>query len=229
MLGGYADAVGRKFLDRQNKLVTRLSPVGRQLNSQDETTLNANCVILAWFEEVYRSRLVSPGLDILLRLANVKGLISGVQSDMVQDISQLSSAFAVDAKGLFKFKSDPILNPTFEGSTDVGGADADMIVDKALMEFKCTSKLDAPKLRDAALQLLGYMLLDYDGEYDVSDLLVYLPRQRFFWRIPLWKLVLAPEAVQEILKRGDTPKTEEVSEQLRKRRLEFRTVAKSRK
>jgi len=226
MLDGKAGGVGRKFLDHQNKLVTRLSPVGRQLNSKDETTLNINCVILAWFEQVYRSRgHVWPALDILLRQATVEGLISGVQLDMVQDISQLSSAFAADAKGLFK--PDPILNPMFEGSPDVGGADADMIIDKTLIEFKCTLKLEAPELRKYALQLLGYVLLDYGGEYAVSDLLVHLPRQRFSWRMPLWKLVLAPQVVQEILKRGDTPEAEEVSEQLRKRRLEFRTVAKS--
>jgi hypothetical protein len=225
MLGGKAGAVGRKFLDHQNELVARLCPVGRQLNREDETSLNTNCVILAWFEQVYRSRRVSSEFDTLLRRSKVEGLISGVRSEMVQDISQLSSAFVADAQELFK--SNSILNPTFEGSPDVGGADADMIVDKTLIEFKCTSKLDASELRKDALQLLGYVLLDYGGKFAVSDLLVYLPRQRFSWRMPIWKLVLAPEAVQEILKHGDTPKMEEVSEQLRERRLEFRKVTKS--
>ncbi len=225
MLVGNAGRVGRKFLDHHNNLIAHLSPVGCQLNSEDETALNTNCVILAWFESVYRSGAVFPEFDLLLRRVKVDDLISAVQPDVVQDITQLSSAFASDARGLFK--PDPILNPTFQGSLDVGGADADMIVDKAIIEFKCTSNVDAPKLRDTALQLLGYVLLDYSGKYAVSDLLIYLPRQRFSWRRPLWQFVLAPEVVQETLKRGDAPKTSVVVEQLRKRRAEFRKVARS--
>jgi len=73
-----------------------------------------------------------------------------------------SAAFASDAADLFKVTA--VLNPTFKGSTGIGGADADIIVDKTLIEFKCTAKADGRKLHEGALQLLGYVLLDYSDE-----------------------------------------------------------------
>jgi hypothetical protein len=176
MLPGGLGTLGRKFLDHQNELVARLNPAEHQLNEHDEAALNINCVVLALFEQIYRAGEIFPPLDSLSKRAKIADLIEIVQPDMVQDISQLSTAFASDAKGLFKLNA--ILNPKFQGSSDVGGADADIIVDKTIIDFKCTSKVDATALRNAALQLLGYVLLDYDGEYGVSDLMVYLPRQR---------------------------------------------------
>ena len=111
-----------------------------------------------------------------MQRTSVEDLLSAVQPDIVRDISQLSTAFASDAGALFN--SDAILNPTFSGSVDIGGGDADLIVRGTIIDFKCTLKIDAAKLREAALQLLGYVLLDYDNKYAISDILVYLPRQR---------------------------------------------------
>ena len=225
-LDGKARTVGRRFVDYQNGLVARLSPVDRQLDSEDESDLNTGCVILAWFEQIFRTGEISPEFDRLLRQGEVDALIAAVKQNVVQDISQLSTAFATDAKHLFNL--DSILNPTFKGSLDVDGADADIIVDKMLIDFKCTSEVDAKKLRSAALQLLGYVLLDYDGEYAISDLVVYFPRQRSSWRAPLWHFVLPPADVIHALSRGNIEGTETLMKRrLRKLRQDFRKIAQS--
>jgi hypothetical protein len=225
MLGGKAGKVGRRFLDHHNEFVGRLAPVGRQLGTEDEAALNTNCVTLAWFEQVFRINAVFPEFDSLLKRGKVEDLVAGVQPEMINDISQLSTAFASDAKALFK--ANAILNPTFLGSRDIAG-DADIIVDNTIIDFKCTAKTDASKLRDAAYQLLGYVLLDYDNEYAISDLMVYLPRQRDSWRVPLWHFVLAPADVSLLLTRKDAANVDAlVTERLRERRKEFRKIVRS--
>ncbi|MGH7111617.1 MAG: hypothetical protein ACREFK_14460 [Stellaceae bacterium] len=226
MAGSKAGKIASRFFDYHDNLVARLNPVARQLGDDDETALNTGCVVLAWFEQIYRTGRIFPPLDVLLEKENVEDLLTAVPPEVVQDIGQLSAAFASDAKHLFK--PNPILNPTFSGSLDIGGADADIIVDKILIEFKCTSKIDVSKLRAAALQLLGYVLLDYDGKYTISDLMVYLPRQRASWRVPLWHLVLPPAEVILATARGNTEGSETLlGKRLRKLRREFRSVAKS--
>ena len=223
MLGGGLGTLGRKFLDYQNELIGRLKPAEHQLNDHDEATLNIGCVILAFFEQIYRAGHIFPPLDSLPKRAQLSDLIATVQPDMIQDIGQLSTAFASDAKALFKLNA--VLNPTFQGSLSVGGADADIIVDKTIIDFKCTSKVDAAALRSAALQLLGYVLLDYDRKYGISDIMVYLPRQRGSWHMPLWQLVLPPADVILPLSSQNMVRVETMAEEiLRERRKGFRKI-----
>jgi hypothetical protein len=218
-------SLGSKFLDHQWELVKRLNPSGRQLNGEDEAALNAGCVVLTLFEQICRSGQVYPPLNSLAPRAKLTDLLALVQPEVVQDINQLSLAFSDDAKGLFNLRA--ILNPTFQGSADVGGADADIIVDRTLIDFKCLSKSDAMQLRAAVLQLLGYVLLDYDDRYSICELAVYLPRQRQMWQAPLWRFVLAPEEVQSILKSNTPPNMDVMAKQLHDRRSDFSMVAKS--
>lgn len=226
MLHGSLGTLGRKFLDHQNELVARLKPAEHQLNDHDEATLNTSCIILAFFEQIYRVGDIYPPLDTIPKRAQIADLIAAVQTDMVQDIGQLSVAFASDAKVLFNLKT--FLNPVFQGSSGIGGADADIIVESTIIDFKCTSKADATVLRSAALQLLGYVLLDYDDEYGVSHIMVYLPRQRDSWRMPLWQLVLPPADVILAMTHKNTDGVEALAEKrLHERRKEFRNIVES--
>lgn len=225
MLGGKAGKNGARFLDYHDNLVDRLKPVTRHLSDNEEVTLDASCVVMAWFEQIYRSGVTFPEFEIALKKATVEEILAIVPPEVVQDIRQLSVAFASDAKHLLK--SNAILNPEFAGSLDVGGADADIIVDRTLIDFKCTSKIDGSKLRAAALQLLGYVLLDYDDEYAITEIMVYLPRQRCSWRIPLWHFVL-PTTDVLLASRGKADGIEMLMEKrLKKLRREFRKIARS--
>lgn len=63
---------------------------------------------------------------------------------------------------------------TFSGSDDVGGADFDLIVDRCLFDIKATRK--AGVTTSYLRQLLGYWLLDYDDQFKISRLGIYLAR-----------------------------------------------------
>lgn len=76
------------------------------------------------------------------------------------------------------------LKPTFVGSRDVGGADADLIADRCLIEVKAAVNL-AKIGRRWPWRLLGYALLDYDDAYEIDSLGLYLPRQGMLIQWPL--------------------------------------------
>jgi len=81
-----------------------------------------------------------------------------------------------------------VLNPTFDGSLDVGGADADLIVDGCLLEVKTT--VDPRALPSKVVyQLLGYVLLDYSNEFVIDSVGFYLARQAILVRWPLGELL----------------------------------------
>jgi hypothetical protein len=75
-------------------------------------------------------------------------------------------------------------NPSFVGSIDVGGADADFIADGVLYDIKC-SRVKRPMLSEHLLQVLGYMLLDYHHRYELSGIGFYYARQKLRIRMPI--------------------------------------------
>lgn len=72
----------------------------------------------------------------------------------------------------------------FQGSKDVGNADADLIVDGCLIDIKASicPKIEAGYLR----QLAGYLLLDYDDMLHINSVGIYMARQRLLlkWDVP---------------------------------------------
>lgn len=83
-----------------------------------------------------------------------------------------------------RFTEDAVLNPTFDGSPYiVGGADADVILDSCLIDFKTT--INAKIEGRALYQLLGYSLLDFSNQYGIQRVGFYLPRQGRFitWQL----------------------------------------------
>ena len=82
---------------------------------------------------------------------------------------------------------DFVLNPTFEGSGDIGGADADVILDNCLLDIKSTVKAGIQKLW--LYQLLGYVLLDYSDRFELSMVGFYMARQGKFMEWPIDNLL----------------------------------------
>ncbi len=64
----------------------------------------------------------------------------------------------------------------FVGSADLGGADADFILDGLLLDCKATTK-PARLGRDEINQLAGYLLLDYADAFGIRGVGLYLSRQ----------------------------------------------------
>lgn len=187
--------------------VEALQPVGRALARTEEHALAEVCYILALFEQLYRGgarawtssplRAHGPKVDWAeVGGARLPTSPVGVPELVAEDVARLSWRFYDTQRDLMRGQA--VLNPTFAGSRDVGGADADLIVDRCLIDVKTTTK---PRLEARTLyQLLGYVLLDYDGRYDVDSVGIYLARQGILVRWPLEDLLrMLSEEVAPIL------------------------------
>ncbi|MFJ4152724.1 hypothetical protein ACIP10_34830 [Streptomyces galbus] len=78
-----------------------------------------------------------------------------------------------------------VCGPVFAGSADLGGVDADFIVDGLLIDCKATTR--PYSLNRGALQrLAGYLLLDYDDVYRMDRVGLYLSRHGALitWTVP---------------------------------------------
>jgi hypothetical protein len=123
---------------------------------------------LSWFETCYRSGVVPAALQTAVHLPDLT-----IPSDVVADVTAL--VHHVDTADPARWRLPAVLNPTFAGSADVGGADGDVILGTTLIDFKTTIH---PREGAAwVYQLLGYGLLDYPDAYRLTGAGVLLVRQ----------------------------------------------------
>jgi hypothetical protein len=178
------------FLASLDDVVRRVRPVGRRLGRLTEDLLNRYCVILALAEQIWRAGPAELSQSPLFELAPKQGIaeiLALARSEWLDDLRGLSWA-AYDTLG-DQLRLAAVLNPTFEGSPDVGGADADLILGDCLVEIKTT--LNPRWDRNWLYQLLGYVLLDYADCYQIQSIGIYLARQRVMIRWPLADVLAA--------------------------------------
>ena len=192
---GYLEAdVLMSFFAELEVFLNRTAPAQRRLNEADENMLLRYCVVMAALDRFYRS-----GYDqhsVLLNPQPKKSVeeMLGVSEDKwIDDLRSLSWNFYDNFNPLLFQKV--CLNPTFDGSEFVFGADADLIVDGCLIDIKTTIN----PLKDARwiYQVLGYVLLDWHDENQIREVGIYFSRQSFLlkWDIDDLLLVLMEEAV----------------------------------
>lgn len=180
-------AVGLELLDEIDRLIAEHRPHDRSrpvlLPSDAEDRLSRACYAAALYEEIYRSGLVWPGTPLGDADATfgLDELLAQVPAYAVDDIVTVAGMADV---GLNSVRSttgpdDVLLGPTFAGSGDVGGADADWIADGLLVDVKATSKPNTLSLVDV-YQLACYALLDYDDHYEIARVGWYLARAGWF-------------------------------------------------
>lgn len=202
---GAPKVVAEFFVDLEN-ILSQLSPQRRRLEREHEEILARYCVGLALFEQVLRLGLISPGSLLIFPqpVGTASELLARVPQAWVDDLCALSWAFHEDHEELLA--RPVVLNPTFDGSPDVGGADADLIVDGCLLDIKTRVE---PRLRgDDLYQLLGYTLLDYSDRYGIGEAGIYFTRQQRMLRWPLGDLI-------GNLSGEDVPSLHELRDQLR--------------
>ncbi len=132
---------------------------------------------VALFEEIYRAGFWSN--SPLFRsgpLGSVEEVLATIQPAWVDELVHLTDRFR--GTSLAASAGPYVLNPTFEGSGDVGGADADLIVGNCLVEIKVTTRA-LPELWWLR-QLLGYVLLDYLDTHRIRAISLYLARTGAF-------------------------------------------------
>jgi len=121
------------FFDGLDAQLEKLSPKGKRLDRQDEATLNRYCWGLALFEHAARTGVVD---EPLLSVSSYEALVALPENDWIDDLSRLSWGFYEHAHD--QLAQPVILNPTFAGSFDVAGADADLILNGCLIDIKST-------------------------------------------------------------------------------------------
>ncbi|MFE4830699.1 hypothetical protein [Streptomyces sp. NPDC056672] len=147
----------------------------------DEERLSRLCFAASHFEEVKRAGL-RPGNPLLQLGADavLDDLLGQVPDYVTDDIArQVELAEADHALGWVTRKplDKRICAPVFSGSDDVGGADADFVVDGHLIDCKATTRPERFGSRKEVHQLAGYLLLDYENEYGLDRVCFYLSRQ----------------------------------------------------
>jgi hypothetical protein len=122
-------------------------------------------------DEILKSSILLAQLDPYYRAGMVNEDIIGVVNELdIRDLRNMISLVDFD-----KFKSPTILlNPTFnEGSSLVGGADADLVIGNQIVDIKTIKEIGVTS--DMFNQIIGYYTLAYIGgigsnKLDVSNI-----------------------------------------------------------
>lgn len=147
---------------------------------EEEERLARLCFVASHFEEIFRAGLF-PG-NPLFRLAaggSLEDLLADVPAYVPTDIArQVQLAGAEQALGwVARLPAGQCMcAPTFGGSDDVGGADADFIAAGNLIDCKATIRPERIEA-NGIHQLAGYLLLDYEDRYRIGRVSLYLSRQ----------------------------------------------------
>ena len=170
------------FFDLLDRTVESISAHSRRPSAEEECRLARLCLALAVFESVGRSGRGWPPEFLEGRtVTDPESLLNAIPQAWVEDVAVLAATFRhrhADWQGL-----PATLNPDFAGARDVGGADGDLIVDGCLWEIKTTTQRARGRW---LLQLLGYVLLDYEDEYAIGHVGFLFPRQGgcVRWTVP---------------------------------------------
>ncbi len=177
--------VAQAFMVGLDASVSALNPVRRRLGRPDEERLARHCLVLAAFEQVFRSGMLGERSPLIYPTpcADTEELLARARTAWVEDLRAMASAFHDVAERHGLFDGLHVLNPTFEGSADMR---ADVILAGCLLDIKCTVQ---PSLSlESLAQLLGYVLLDYSDAYGIESAGFYLARQGLLLRWPLERL-----------------------------------------
>lgn len=175
----------------------------RSLTRRQELDLAAYCAVLGLYEQVYRmgglmNRAVWEHPVVALgptaRLRTVREL---VDERLPADVDGMITVARERAPALIS-ASDVHLGPGFARSRELGGADADLILDRALVEVKATKRTQLPPRM--VWQVLGYLLADTDDEYQLEHVGWYFARHGLTWSFPVADFCtrLADEALVDL-------------------------------
>ncbi len=188
---GIASLAGANYLPGAPSAVRRkaLIDVGRELQATlneyladpravDDRTVTRLCFVASFFEDIYRTGGIRRFSMLADRAAatTLDDLVGAVPAYVVDDIDQ---QLRLAEHPLARLRALPrrarICGPVFAGSADVP-ADADFVLGGLLLDCKATRE---PKRigREEIYQLAGYLLLDYDNEFGIDQVGLYLSRQ----------------------------------------------------
>ena len=140
-------------------------------------------IIFTWCEALYRAGLRALFSSLGERLhasKTVDDLFASIPPAMLADVSNLRAANQAQVaqwRTMIRKGVEYTENPHFTGASLVGGADGDWFIDDTLFDFKVKDTITAPWVRKTLMQLLGYLILDLDNDYQAKCIGIWLPRQ----------------------------------------------------
>lgn len=171
--------VRRALLAAGRQLLGAVDTYLADSDSQNEDALVRLCFVAAFFEEIYRTGQIRrfSMLAEATAYTELADLTAAVPAYVIDDIGK---QIQLTERPLAPFRALPqpakVCGPVFAGSSDIGGADADYILDGLLLDCKATK--DPRRLgREEIYQLAGYLLLDYDDQFNIDRVGLYLSRQ----------------------------------------------------
>lgn len=183
--GPYSWELLESFFHDLDRTLAAIQPSGRRLDTTEEQMLGRYCYVLALFEQVSRQGLsynvLTGPLFKPTAKSSVQELLAIPQDEWVEDLCAMSWLFYDRCRDLLA--QPAVLNPLFAGSSDVGGADADLIIDRCLIELKASKNATLPA--NWLRQLAGYVLLDYEDTYQIDTVGIYMIRQGIMFRWPV--------------------------------------------
>jgi hypothetical protein len=158
-----------------------------------------------------------PDLAVLDATDSLAALMAAAPGAWLDDVMSVVAHNRLVLDELARADYSPLTcDPAFTGSPLVGGADADLIAGSTLVEIKTT--LDRrPRLRDVH-QMLGYLLLDFDDEYQLDRIALWSARYGALAVVPASEHIddlAAARAAMRATLEADGPFDHDMAEALR--------------
>ncbi len=180
-VGVMPSAIERAVVSR----VAELAPWQARLGSRERAELCGLVGILASFEQYYRAgpRVVMQiGVPVRDHGGDLRELARAVVNEpTMRDLDRLGRVTVEDHLSI-REASQLYIGPGFAQSLPLGGADADLIYNRTLVDLKSTAQARVIG-RDEVWQLIGYLLADTDDRYSIVRVgFTALRRRRsIFW------------------------------------------------
>jgi hypothetical protein len=174
---GCEDMLPPAFVELESALdhlMGGIADLSSPLPVDQEERLCRLCYALALYEQHYRGTanenwpLVKLGPE-----ATLEQIVKLCSPRVVEDLVGMSHLFS-ECPDPALIGTPAVLNPTFAGSVELGGADADLILGRTLIDLKTTKK--GKPGRALYWQIVGYALADYTNEYDIDRVGFYFAR-----------------------------------------------------
>ncbi len=174
---------GREYINKLSNLdagYTLLDDFYRQslplISKSDEEALCRFCIFLAKIDHFRRGTSIFHFHEAMITgVFDLEKQIESAEKVWVDDVRQMAANYRETNAAALSRKLKVRHGSVLAGSTDIGGADLDLVVDGCLVEIKTTIK---PKTSTNLLrQIIGYWLLDYNDQFKIKSARIDFIRQ----------------------------------------------------
>jgi hypothetical protein len=128
-------------------------------------------------------------MDSQLRTGDMPKSIKKLPPDLSPTVEDVANITAIFSHVLGKVEATNLIaNPQFDGSFEVGGADANLIINNTLWDIRTTGR-KYPLDLDCIIQQVGYYLLDFENKYELKSICWYYTRQQCLFEHPIEPLL----------------------------------------